>query len=160
MSDQKFHALQLPQFGPGRTRRWDPMPRDVGRMAKTDDLADAYRFRTPMLRNVALTAPYGHNGAYPTLEGIIRHHVEATPRWTRADANLPDVPWLGAADFAIQDNRIEAARHARVRDVMPVLLNDQEIDALVGFMGALTGGAVKDTPFGVPASVPSGLPLD
>ncbi|MEL7183215.1 MAG: cytochrome c peroxidase, partial [Pseudomonadota bacterium] len=75
-TDHKFHALALPPFGPGRTRRFDPLPRDVGRMAETDDLADAYRFRTPSLRNVTLTAPYGHNGAYPTLGGIIRHHAD------------------------------------------------------------------------------------
>ena len=71
LTDQKFHALAIPPFGPGRTRRFDPYTRDVGRMGETDDLADAYRFRTPSLRNIALTAPYGHNGAYPDLEGII-----------------------------------------------------------------------------------------
>ncbi|MEM6590193.1 MAG: cytochrome c peroxidase, partial [Pseudomonadota bacterium] len=63
MSDQRFHALGLPPFGPGRTRRFDPYARDVGRMGESDQLEDAYAFRTPMLRNVALTAPYGHNGA-------------------------------------------------------------------------------------------------
>jgi cytochrome c peroxidase len=46
-----------------------------GHMAETDDLSDAYRFRTPMLRNVKLSAPYGHNGAYPDLKGIIKHHL-------------------------------------------------------------------------------------
>ncbi|MEL6206267.1 MAG: cytochrome c peroxidase, partial [Pseudomonadota bacterium] len=76
LTDQQFHALGLPQFGPGRTRQWDPVVRDVGRMAETNRLEDAYRFRTPSLRNVALTAPYGHNGAYPTLEGMIRHHLD------------------------------------------------------------------------------------
>ena len=75
LTDQKFHALAIPPFGPGRTRRFDPYVRDVGRMGETDRLEDAYRFRTPSLRNVALTAPYGHNGAFPELEGIIRHHL-------------------------------------------------------------------------------------
>ena len=67
LTDQKFHALAVPPFGPGRTRRFDPYVRDVGRMAETDRLEDAYRFRTPSLRNVALTAPYGHNGAIKRL---------------------------------------------------------------------------------------------
>ena len=44
-TDQKFHALGLPAFGPGRTRRFDPMPRDVGRMGESDALKDAYRFQ-------------------------------------------------------------------------------------------------------------------
>ncbi|MEL6946874.1 MAG: cytochrome c peroxidase, partial [Pseudomonadota bacterium] len=50
LTDQKFYALALPPFGPGRTRVFDPMPRDTGRMAETDQLEDAYRFRTPSLR--------------------------------------------------------------------------------------------------------------
>ena len=160
MSDQKFHALALPQFGPGRTRPFDPIPRDVGHMGKSDDLADAYRFRTPMLRNVALTAPYGHNGAYPTLEGIIRHHFTRTPQWSRDLASLPAAPWLAAGDFAIQDDRLEAARHARARDTTPLDLTDQEIAELVAFMSALTGRSANQTPLGIPANVPSGLSID
>ena len=44
---------------------------DVGRMKVTGDTADAYAFRTPSLRNVALTAPYFHSGAVWTLEEAI-----------------------------------------------------------------------------------------
>jgi cytochrome c peroxidase len=44
MSDQGFHALALPHFGPGRTRVFDPYVRDVGRMAESNRLEDAYRF--------------------------------------------------------------------------------------------------------------------
>ena len=57
LSDQKFYSIGLPSFGPGRTRIFDPIPRDTGHMAETDDLSDAYRFRTPMLRNIKLSAP-------------------------------------------------------------------------------------------------------
>lgn len=160
LSDQDFHALALPQFGPGRTRPHDPMPRDVGRMGKTDDLVDAYRFRTPMLRNIALTGPYGHNGAYPTLEGIVRHHVSATPLWSRDLANLPEVAWLAQGDFAIAQNRLEAEKHAAIRDTKPVEMSEENIRDLVSFLNALTGKSVKDPPLGIPDSVPSGLPLD
>ena len=152
LSDQKFHALALPAFGPGRTRRFDPYARDVGRMGESDDLADAYRFRTPMLRNVALTAPYGHNGAYPTLEGIIRHHLD--PRgtiWSRDMANLPEVPWLAAGDFIIQADAREMARQAQALDIKPMPLPDADVEALVAFMHALTGTqSVSDPPFGIP----------
>lgn len=160
LSDQKFHALQLPQFGPGRTRRFDPMPRDVGRMGKSDILEDAYRFRTPMLRNVARTAPYGHNGAYPTLEGIIRHHIDAKPDWQRADVNLPAADWLSGADFAIQDNKYEMAQHSRFRDTVPMQLSDQEISDLVRFLNSLTGTTLATPPLGIPKTVPSGLGID
>lgn len=151
LSDQKFHALALPAFGPGRTRQFDPFARDVGRMGESDRIDDAYRFRTPMLRNVALTAPYGHNGAFPTLEAIIRHHLAPNnSAWARTDANLPKVPWLEAIDFVIQDDRIEMARQRAKLDITPVSLTDAEVADLVAFMHALTGTSVNDPIFGVP----------
>ena len=82
LSDQNFYALGLPAFGPGCTRRFDPSARDVVRMDESDNIEEAYRFKTPRLRNVALTGPYGHNGAYPDLEGI-RHHLAPFPHARR-----------------------------------------------------------------------------
>lgn len=163
LSDQKFHAIALPAFGPGKTRRFDPQPRDVGRMAESDLLSDAYRFRTPMLRNVALTGPYGHNGAYPTLEGILRHHLaplDALDKWTRDQARLPKADWLAFVDFAVQSDHREMARHRRAVDITPVDLSDAEISDLVAFLHALTGETALTRPLGRPSSVPSGLPVD
>ena len=165
LTDHAFHALALPQFGPGRTRRFDPYARDVGRMGETDLLEDAYRFRTPSLRNVALTAPYGHNGAYPTLEAMVRHHAapaQMRAAWTPKLARLPEVPWLAAVDFVIQQDRLEAARHGAVLDIAPVALSDGDVADLVAFLGALTGDAAGRGAFGlgVPGHVPSGLPVD
>ena len=163
LTDQKFHALMIPPFGPGRTRRFDPFVRDVGRMGETDDLDDAYRFRTPSLRNVALTAPYGHNGAYPTLDGIIRHHLnppKAFDEWTSNMANLPDANWLEAIDFAVWDDGLEMARYRSKLDIETTALADSEIDALISFLHALTGNTATNPPLGIPAEVPSGLPVD
>jgi len=163
LSDQKFHALGLPQFGPGRTRRFDPMPRDPGRMGESDRLADAYRFRTPQLRNVALTGPWGHNGAYPTLEGIVRHHLDpeaARKAWRPENAKLPEIPWLAAGDFAIAEDRLESVRHAAALDIEPISLSDAEIADLVAFLHALTGETAETRPLGRPDAVPSGLPVD
>ena len=162
-TDQDFHALGLPAFGPGRTRPFDPIPRDVGRMGETDLLQDAYRFRTPSLRNVALTAPYGHNGAFPTLELMIRHHSD--PARSRAEydnalSTLPDAPWFAGVDFAIQQDAREMARQAAVLDIHPVALTEAEIADLVAFLTALTGKSVDQRPLGRPDVVPSGLPVD
>ncbi|MEM9796841.1 MAG: cytochrome c peroxidase [Pseudomonadota bacterium] len=162
-TDHEFHALALPPFGPGRTRRFDPLPRDTGRMAATDDLEDAYRFRTPSLRNVTLTAPYGHNGAYPTLAGIIRHHADPLGElaaWTPDLAKLPAAPWLEAVDFAIQSDRREMARVASRVDIAPVALTEADVADLVAFLGALEGGESRRGRLGRPDTVPSGLPVD
>tara|TARA_B100001939_G_C16792808_1_gene552118 strand:- start:433 stop:834 length:402 start_codon:yes stop_codon:yes gene_type:complete len=132
-------------------------------MGETDALEDAYRFRTPSLRNVALTAPYGHNGAYPTLEGIIRHHLDpigSLDRWKPEMANLPDVPWLQAIDFVVWDDRFEMDRLRRRVDIQPRQLADSEVAALIEFMHSLTGRTSQDLPFGIPDLVPSGLPVD
>lgn len=162
-TDQGFHAIGLPGFGPGRTRTFDKLPRDVGRMGETDLLSDAYRFRTPSLRNVALTAPYGHNGAYPTLDAIIRHHSDpaaARAAWTQDMANLPDVPWLVTVDFAIRQDSREMIRQDAALDINPVSLSDAEIVDITAFLHALTGETAKDRPMGRPSAVPSGLPVD
>ena len=39
------------------------------------DTASRYQFRTPSLRNVAVTAPYMHDGSVDTLFEAVRHHA-------------------------------------------------------------------------------------
>ncbi len=154
MSDQEFHALAIPPFGPGRTRQWDPYARDVGLMGESNRLEDAYRFRTPMLRNVALTAPYGHNGAFPDLESVIRHHLNpqaSFDAWTPDMAGLPQVPWLHDADFLVWDDRLEMERQRSKTDIDPIELSEVEIQNLIAFMDALTGSSVDAPIFGVPS---------
>ena len=161
LSDQKFYALAVPPFGPGRTRNFDPMVRDVGHMGESDRLEDAYRFRTPMLRNIELTAPYGHNGAFATLEGIVRHHLDpqtSFDKWQKDQIKVADAPWLQGVDFAVWDNQRELAMVRSKIDIEPVDLSDVELADLVAFLKSLTGTkSITEPPFGVPNSVPSGL---
>ncbi|WP_299948144.1 cytochrome c peroxidase [uncultured Ruegeria sp.] len=154
LSDQKFHALGLPPFGPGKTRQWDPYARDVGRVGESNRLEDAYRFRTPMLRNVSKTAPYGHNGAFPDLEGIIRHHLnprESLAAWTPDMAALPKVPWLEKVDFIVWEDSREMDRQRHKIDIAQQELTDEQIADLVAFLDALTGTTLDRPIFGVPA---------
>ncbi len=163
LTDQKFYALALPPIGPGRIRPFDPMPRDVGRMGETDLLEDAYRFRTPSLRNIARTGPYGHNGTYATLEGIIRHHLnprEALESWDRDQLVLPASTRFAATDFAIFEDDREMNRLKRNIDIVPQSLNDDQVNALVAFMNALTDETAIKGRLGKPTAVPSGLPID
>ena len=162
-TDQKFYALALPQFGPGRTRILDPYVRDVGRMGETDALEDAYRFRTPSLRNVALTAPYGHNGSYSTLKGIIRHHsdpINSLQNWDPSQVILPKAKWLEDIDFVVLADRLERERLKSRLDIEPIDLSDEEVSDLVSFMHALTGEKSIWGKLGRPNQVPSGLPVD
>jgi cytochrome c peroxidase len=161
LSDQKFYSISLPSFGPGRTRIFDPLPRDTGHMAETDDLSDAYRFRTPMLRNIKLSAPYGHNGAYPDLKGIIQHHLNPLKEkglWKQEYVSLPSIQHLNMNDFIIQEDVREMTRQSSFIDIEPIKLSDAEINDLVLFMGTLTGDTIER--IGIPKSVPSGLSID
>ncbi len=162
-TDQDFHALGLPAFGPGRTRPFDPMPRDLGRMEKTNLLSDAYKFRTPSLRNVALTAPYGHNGAFATLTAMIAHHVNPSASratWMPSDAHLPVAPWLADTDFIIHQDTAEMMRQNANVSIIKNDLSANDINDLEAFLHALTGTTALTRPMGRPAQVPSGLPVD
>ena len=162
-TDHDFHALAIPPFGPGRTRRFDPHNRDVGRMSESDDLEDAYRFRTPSLRNVALTAPYGHNGAYADLESIVLHHLSPLAglrSWDRSQVVLADAGWLSGQDFLVLGDRLEMKRFRDAIDIETVKISDEDVSSIVAFLHALTGGASVKGRLGRPETVPSGLPVD
>lgn len=64
-SDFKFRNIGLSP---------DPVLKDSGRYRITKLNTDIYRFKTPSLRNVALTYPYMHDGRYATIEQCIEHY--------------------------------------------------------------------------------------
>ena len=161
-SSHEFKALAVPAFGPGRTRQFDPIARDVGRMGESDRLQDAYRFRVPMLRNVELTGPYGHNGAFTTLESMIRHHIDplgSNDQWRSSTPLLASADWLAPTDFIIRQDKFEMQRQLRKIDIALPSLSDNEIDDLIAFLKSLTGRAAKAQASVVPEVVPSGLPV-
>ncbi|MEL7451157.1 MAG: cytochrome c peroxidase, partial [Pseudomonadota bacterium] len=101
-TDQDFHAIAMVQTGPGkghgmdgsyrRATGFDVTLEDIGRGDVTGDQADNFRFRTPSLRNVALTGPWGHTGAYASLEAVVRHHLDpvaALEAFEPSDTKLP-----------------------------------------------------------------------
>ena len=89
-------------------------------------------FKVPTLRNVALTAPYMHNGAFETLTEVIEFYERG--------AGLGE-----GMDLPNMDDKI------RVFTLQP-----QERQDLVAFMHALTDESAKPA---IPERVPSGLPV-
>ena len=47
---------------------------DLGRAHVTNNPEDNYKFKVPTLRNIALTAPYMHDGRFATLDEVIEHY--------------------------------------------------------------------------------------
>jgi len=52
-------------------KRGNPTEADLGRYLVTGEDGDKYVFRVPSLRNVALTAPYFHDGTAKTLDDAV-----------------------------------------------------------------------------------------
>ncbi|MEP5154904.1 cytochrome c peroxidase [Planktotalea sp.] len=157
-TDHGFHAIGLPQFGPGK----DDAYSDAGRGMISGDTADKYRFRTPSLRNVTLSAPYGHNGAYTDLEAMVRHHLdpfEGLGNYDRRQAALHELG-EGAKDWEPMDNLAEVLRITMAAEIEPVALSDEEVDQILAFLGALEDPISRHGRLGVPDRVPSELPLD
>lgn len=85
-SDHQFHSNGLkPSFS------------DVGLMNVTGKETDRGKFATPSLRNIALTAPYMHDGRFQTLEEVIEHYNEGVHRTSTLDPNLAKHPKGGIA---------------------------------------------------------------
>jgi len=75
LSSDRHHLVAYPQFGPGKGNdSGNATSNDFGRENVSNNTDDRYHFRAPTLLNIAVTAPYGHAGAYQTLEEVIAHY--------------------------------------------------------------------------------------
>lgn len=161
-SDFDFHAIAMPQVGPGKG---DGAGRheDFGREGVTGDPSDRYKFRTPTLRNVALTAPYGHSGAYNTLDGIVRHHIDpehALRNYNRANFVVPYRKDLAEIDFSVMDQDSVLDEIAKANELKKNRrIKERDIRDIVAFLNALTDMRSVDLRHDIPGSVPSGLPV-
>ena len=92
-----------------------PRPPDLGRFEVTLDPDDRWRFKTPSLRNVALTAPYMHDGSLSTLREVVELYDRG------------GIPHDGL------DPLLE-----------PLGLTEGEVDDLVAFLESLTGDGIDE----------------
>lgn len=150
---QSFANVGAPQIGPGLGKQ---APRDLGRGRFAGNESYRFAFRVAPLRNVELTAPYMHSGAYPTLEAVVRHYDNVPDALRNYDASQlePELRGLHRGDEATI-NAVLSTLDFRVQS--PLDLEDDEIDDLIAFLKSLTDPAARDLDSLVPASVPSGL---
>lgn len=135
-TDGEFHDTRVPPLDggqpvdAGRFAGIDVVKRDPfnARGAFSDDQTGAAveflinnpdnwgRFKTPSLRNVALTAPYMHQGQFKTLREVVSF-------------------------YSTLDGATPAGHHAETI-LQPLMLSNQEIDDLVAFLESLTDDAI------------------
>lgn len=150
LGDDGFHNVAVAQLGPG-TLGGD----DLGRMSVTGLAEDRYRFRTSPLRNVELTGPWGHDGAFTSLRAFIAHYSESDVKLRTFDPSGLE-PALRGSVLANAD-AILATRDPLLDGVV---IPDEVVDALVAYMSALTDEAARGLRRLAPTRVPSGLPVD
>jgi len=152
-SDEQFHDVAVAQIGPGEGDGAGGHD-DYGRMRVTGDANDRYRFRTTPLRNVELTAPYGHDGAVTTLRGFLEHYSQSEIKLPAYDGRDLERALRGtlqptfSAILAQRDTLLDG-----------VVLTPDLIDKLMSYMSALTDDDARNLGHLVPERVPSGLPV-
>lgn len=100
-SDEDFHNTGVDFENPDR---------DLGRFEVTNDEKDKFKFKTPSLRGISLTAPYMHNGGMKTLKEVVEFYNKG---------GAPGDPSLD-------------------KEIQPLNLSDNEIGFLVEFLKALS----------------------
>jgi len=124
---QRFPAYEDSDF----EQRYD-LVADHGRFVVTGKESDKHMWRVPTLRNIALTAPYFHNGGVPTLEEAVRVmaktqlNKELTPAQTRdlvafLNALTGEFPELSLPRLPATPNMslVDAGRPDRAEDSQP-----------------------------------------
>ncbi len=105
---------------------------DLGLYFRSKEKSDMGKFRTPGLRYTAYTAPYMHNGAFFTLEEVVDFYDEGG----------------GENTFG-----------TKTRILQPLNLSDEEKEALVAFLEALSGDEIKMVTPELPEYAPLGDPV-
>jgi cytochrome c peroxidase len=154
LTDNKFRNVAVAQLGPGQGDGLT-LRDDFGRARVNDSVASRYAFRTPPLRNVELTAPYGHDGAFFSLRDFVDHYSESTLKLENYDITQLE-PLLRNT---VLDNFAEilATRDGRLATLV---MSEQEIDDITEFMKALTDPGARTLIGVIPGKVPSGLSID
>jgi cytochrome c peroxidase len=161
LGGQQFANIAVPQIGPGVG---SAAPLDIGRAehlpgGPTQNSFYRFAFRVPALRNVELTAPYMHNGAFKTLETVVRHYTNPDSSLRNYDPTQldPAVRSLYRGDATTIN---DVARNIDGRLLFPrIVLTPTERQQLVAFLKSLTDPAAMNLASSIPASVPSGLPV-
>ncbi|MBK8263206.1 MAG: hypothetical protein IPK80_17920 [Nannocystis sp.] len=190
LTDNDFHNTLAPQFGCGNDlpKRNGPDGLDDFGHARNvyafpwvfggagDEIfpvGERYRWRTPPLRNIEFTGPYGRLGQYAELEDFVDHYRDPVAALHGYDiTQLPDTPFLDFTGFQCEHPSLHASLLDNTAEILaagadPLLsgvnvTKKQQVKRLTAFLKALSDPAAHPDVLGaaIPTSVPSGLPVD
>lgn len=159
-TDENFHNIATIQLGVGKGDGDDGTD-DFGRFRETGSDTDKYAFRTPSLLNIAETQPFGHAGAYDTVESVIRHHLNpqsaisnyfaSSGSWCQNTAQFEGVVDCDALYPGAEFNTVKALATLQIDQaagrskLTNADLSDSQVADLAAFMDALTDPCLKDS---------------
>jgi cytochrome c peroxidase len=123
------HGTELQIANQARNNGLDVVYTDNGKGDITKNAADNGKFKTPSLRNAALTAPYMHDGRFGTLIEVVRHYNNGIQNHPNLDPRLRVPPQGPNPGQPIRLN-----------------LNQQQQDQLVAFLNTLTDNTFINDP--------------
>ncbi len=140
-TDENFHVMAVPQVGQGKNDNYE----DFGRFNQTG--FNKYAFRTPTLLNVEMTGPWGHDGAYTTLEAMVRHMINpddsiANYDFSQLDENVNTTDSITNTQKVL--TQLNANRAFGVSPHKNTTATDEQVDDLVSFLKTLTDPCLKD----------------
>lgn len=147
-TDEQFHVVGMPQVGRGKGDGIvAPHDNDYGRWRETGVEDDKFAFRTPHLLNVAKTGPWGHAGAYTSLEAVVRHHLNPQLAFDNYDlAQLAPFVQTDNIVFNTQQalDKLAALRLEGKSGLINADLSDEQVGQLLAFLNALTDPCLED----------------
>ena len=147
LTDESFHVIAIPQVGRGKGDGPNGDD-DFGRFKVTHNDQDMYAYRTPHLTNITQTGPYGHSGAYATLEQVIEHHLNPEQAIANYD---PSAIQTGIQTEHWQQNTMAALTKLQQQQtdgsskLQTFSYTEQNIADLVSFLQSLEDPCTVDT---------------
>jgi cytochrome c peroxidase len=132
-TDYSYHNIGTPENRDLRAMNGVPLGTvDEGLAGNPEvgDPAQRHKFRTPTLRNVAVTGPYMHNGVFADLRTVVlfynTYNTRSEARKINPETGAPFGPPILSETISLEELEQGPA------------LDDQRIDALVAFLETLT----------------------
>ncbi len=156
-SDELFQVVAFPQIGPGKGHDTTGTG-DFGREGISGAREDRFAFRTPSLLNIEATAPYGHAGAYESLNEVLDHYDNPTDNiraflnneeWCDLDqfqgvANCEGLYPNARENSEAALDELGAERLAGTSLFENINIGNREEEQIVSFLRALTDPCILD----------------
>ncbi len=144
-TDNALHVMAVPQIGNGTQADGD----SYGREEVTNLRSDRYKWRTMSLLNIAKTGPWGHDGAFTTLRGMVQHMVDPSTPYDKSNVLQTNMQNLNNTDtyHAKALAQLEANRANGVSPHRVAALNGTQVDQLVAFLETLTDPRLNNYAF-------------